>query len=255
MPGTVYFAAHRSAEDDAMLQLYSSRLVGVAQESNFNRQQDDVVTPFNDRQWTHVRAVWTFDLDRNILRLDKKDCNLWVPLNLKIRCKEINLQRLQQRTSGFLAWIDNLPEWGFASGHMVRVGGTSIVICQHAPHAITLIRKDFGKQMPSTPSLVDKDLTYLILLVQGFILYQINSGFKKYTEPKRLLNGMHFPSNEAIDVFLQATQTNTPTTPLHRLSVELQDIMLDKVSAGLIESARIGCLLDAGLVFRWRCGN
>ncbi|KAF1840530.1 uncharacterized protein K460DRAFT_349078 [Cucurbitaria berberidis CBS 394.84] len=353
LQGTVYFAARRSAEDDAMLQLYSSRLVGVARESTFDvlysriardwHQQDDVSTPSNDRRWTHVRTVWNFDLDGDILRLDKIDRNLWVPLSLirqrsitisdfepyeppptlakhalqsvysapcwRMRRKEIDLQRLQRRktfvsriladfafqwrhiicsrynnstfrrlayaivrivtldftveeatlsrpgTGGFLVWINNIPEWDFASGHIVRVGGTSIVICQHVPHAITLVRKDYAKRILSTPGSADKTLTYLILSVRELILYRINSEVERYTESKRLFDGTYPPSEEAIEILLQATQTNILTTPLHKLPIELQDAILDKVSAGPIESARVGCLLDAGSVFTWRSGK
>ncbi|KAF2279971.1 uncharacterized protein EI97DRAFT_491532 [Westerdykella ornata] len=353
LQGTVYFAARRFGEDDAMLlHLYSSRLVGAARESTFDvldsriapgrvwHQQDDVVTPFNDRRWSHVRAVWTFDLDGDILRLDKKDRNLWVPLELvrqrfitisdfkpyeppptlakhalqsvhpapcwRMRRKKIDLQRLERRKAfvsriladfafqwrhaclcivrivtldfsveeatlprqgnrDFLVWIDNLPEWDFATGHIVRAGGTSIVICQHAPHAITLVRNDFAKQIQSNPASADKSLTYLILSVWEVILYRINSElkryqglkrlFERYTEPKRLFDGTHPPSDEAIELLLPATQTSIPMAPLRRLPVELQDAILAKVSAGPIESARVGCLLDAGSVFTWRCGN
>ena len=94
-------------------------------------QQDDAVTPFNDRRWSHVQTVWTFDLDGDILRLEKTDCKLCLPLNLarqrsitisdfepykpppalakhtlqsvypavcwKMRRKEIDLQRLRRR--------------------------------------------------------------------------------------------------------------------------------------------------------------
>ncbi|KAL9097942.1 MAG: hypothetical protein Q9165_000268 [Trypethelium subeluteriae] len=312
LQGAVYFAAHRSAEDHAMLQLYSNTLIGLPRdgekvlmdvESTFDglysrvaqdwHQQDDVVTTFNDRRWSHVGAVWTFDLDGDILRLDKRDRKFWVPLNLvrqrvitisdfepyevpstlakhalqsvypvpcwKMRRKEIDLQRLQrhkafvsriladfafqwrhvlcgrynnstfrrlayaivriitldftveevtlsrQGTGGFLVWIGSLPEWGFASGHIVRVGGTSILI-----------------------------------------LYRINSELERYTEPKRLFDGTHPPSDEAIELLLQATQTSATTAPLRKLPVELQDAILDEVSEGPMESARIGCLLDAG---------
>jgi hypothetical protein len=306
-------------------------------------QQDDVVTPFNDRRWTHVGAVWTFDLDRDILRLDKKDYNLSVPLNLvrqrsitisdfepyelppilakhtlqsahaapcwTMRRKEIDPQRLQRRkalvskiladfafqwrhvlcgrynnftfrrlayaiirivtldftvkeatlprpgSSGYLIWIYNLPEWGFASEHIVRVGRTPILICQHTPHAVTLAREDFAKQVQSTTGLVDKSVTYLILSVRELIMYRINSENERYIEPERLFDGTYPPSDEAIDLLLQATQTSAPTTPLQKLPVELQDAILEKVSAGPIESARIGCLLNAGSVFSWRHGN
>jgi hypothetical protein len=174
-------------------------------------------------------------------------------ITLDFTVEEATLSR--QGIGGFLVRIDNLPEWGFASGHIVRVGGTSIVICQHAPHAVTLARNDFAKQMLSTPGLADKVLTYLILSVREFIMYRINSEVERYTEPKRLFDGTHPPSDEAIELLLQATQTSAPTSSLRKLPVELQNAILDKVSAGPIESARIGCLLDAGSVFTWRCGN
>jgi hypothetical protein len=44
-------------------------------------------------------------------------------------------------------------------------------------------------------------------------------------------------------------------TPLRGLPIELHDAILDEVSAEPIERARVGCLLDAGSVFTWRCGN
>ncbi|KAF1959988.1 hypothetical protein CC80DRAFT_314213 [Byssothecium circinans] len=353
LQGTVYFGAHRSAEDEDMLQMYSSKLVGVARESTFDvlysrvardwHQQDDVFTPFNDRRWTHVRSVWSFDLDHDILRLDKIDRNLRVPLNLvrqrpitisdfepceppptpakhtlqsiyparcwKMTPMDIDLHYLQRRKAfvsriladfafqwrhvlsgyynnftfrrlayaivrivtldftvqeatlsrpgigGFLVWIDNLPEWDFATGHIVRVGGTSIVMCQHAPHAATLIREDFGKQTLSTPGSAEKSRTYLILSVRELILYRMNRQLERYTEPRRLFDGTHPPSDDAIELLLQATQTSIPKSPLHKLPVELQDAIIDKVSAGPIESARVGCMLDAGSVFAWRSGN
>lgn len=163
--------------------------------------------------------------------------------------------RPRQGTGGFLVWIDNLPEWEPASGHIVRAGGTSIVICQHAPHAVALIREDFAKQIKSTPGSADKSFTYLILSVRELILYQINSELERYTEPKPLFDGTQPPSDEAIELLLEATQTSAPNSPLCKLPIELQDAILDKVSAGPIESARVSCLLDAGSVFAWRCGN
>jgi hypothetical protein len=39
------------------------------------------------------------------------------------------------------------------------------------------------------------------------------------------------------------------------LPIELQDAILAGVSAGPIERARMGCLLDAGSNFSWSCGG
>jgi hypothetical protein len=56
------------------------------------RQQTDIANPFHDRKCrcaeTHdahphsVQTIWTFDLDADILRFDKKDQNLAVPLHI-----------------------------------------------------------------------------------------------------------------------------------------------------------------------------
>ncbi|KAH6877671.1 hypothetical protein BKA58DRAFT_451489 [Alternaria rosae] len=328
IPGTFYFAAHRSAEDDAMLQLYSSRLVGVARESTFDVwysqvardwQQRDDLTPFNDRRWTHVGAVWTFDLDRDILRLDQRDRNLWVPLNLvrqrsitisdfepceppstlakhalqsiysarrpaafwKMRRKNVDLPRLQRRKAFvFRILADFAFQWRHVlcgrynnftfrrlANAIVRIVTLDFTVEEatiarqgigrylHTPHAITPIRNDFGKQIVSTPGSAENTSTYLILSVRELILFQISSEFEKYTEPMRLFDGIHPPSDETIELLLQATQTSAFTAPLHKLPIELQDAILDKVSAGPIESARVGCLLDAGSVFTWKYNN
>ncbi|PVI02626.1 hypothetical protein DM02DRAFT_653291 [Periconia macrospinosa] len=75
------------------------------------------------------------------------------------------------------------------------------------------------------------------------------------TKPKRLFDGTQPPSNEAIDLLLEATQTRPPTTLMHKLPIELQDMILNKVSAGPIESAKVGCMLNTGSVFTWKCGD
>jgi len=306
------------------------------------RQRDDIATPFNDRRWSHVESVWTFDLDGDILRLDKQGHRLWVPLDLirrqsismsdfkphdapltlakhsvqsvhsldcwKMKRKDIDMHNLERHKifvsriladfahqwrhvlcgryndytfrrlafaivsivtldftveevtrsragTGIMVWINSLPEWDFARGHIFRVGGVSIVICQHAPHAVTLIRNDFAKRRKHERVPANKSFTYLILSVRELILYRTNDQFHRCTEPTRLLDGIHPPSDEAVEILLQATQTRAPDSPLHKLPLELQDAVLDEVSAGPIESARVGCLLGIGSTFRWRCGN
>ena len=310
-------------------------------------QQDDIAHFFHDFRCVTVRTVWTFDLDGDILRFDKKGQNLCVPLNLvrqrsitisdfepyeppslpkqtlqsvisrpylKMRRKGLDLQSLERRQAfvcrvltdftfqwrhvlgsrynnstfrrlacaivrittldftvvevteprhgigGFLVWIHNLPEWEPFSGDIVRVGGTSIVICQHIPHAVSLIRQDFAKQSLSSQKdgssgTSEKGLTYLILSVREIVLYRIDSQDERYTKSERLFDGIHPPSDEAIKLLLEATQTITPTAPICKLPIELQDMILDKVSAGPIESAKVGCMLNIGSVFTWKSGD
>ncbi len=310
-------------------------------------QQDDVVHPFHDRRCVLIGTVWTFDLDDDVLRFDKKDHNLCVPLSLvrqrsltysdfesyepstpverplqsiyqppywKMRRNGLDSQRLGRHkafvcrmladfafqwrhilcgrynnstfrrlacaiiriatlnfnvveatlprpgTGGFLVSIHNLPEWEPFIGHIVRVGRTSIVISQHTQHAVTRIRDDFANQnrlaaKHGSSEISDNGLTYLILSVQEIILYRINTESERYTKPERLFNGVHPPSDEAIKLLLEATQSSAPTTLVHSLPIELQDMILDNVSKGPIECARVGCILNAGSVFTWKCGD
>lgn len=109
--------------------------------------------------------------------------------------------------------------------------------------------------MRGHPEISNESLTYLILSVREIILYQINAYTERYTKPERLFDGIHPPSDKTIKLLLEATQTKASMTPIHRLPVELQHMILNKVSAGPIESARVGCILDAGSVFTWKCGD
>ncbi|KAF2808676.1 uncharacterized protein BDZ99DRAFT_509235 [Mytilinidion resinicola] len=179
-------------------------------------------------------------------------------VTLDFEVEEVTLSR--RGIGGFLVWMNNLPEWGPFSGSIVRIGGASIVICQHIPHAITLIQKDFGKRVLTTLDhnlceTFPKTFTYLILSVQETILYRINKESRRYTKCERLLDDTHPPSYEAIELLLEAIQASAFMTPIHRLPVELQDMILDRVSAGPIESARVGCVLNAGSEFTWKCGD
>jgi hypothetical protein len=42
-----------------------------------------------------------------------------------------------------------------------------------------------------------------------------------------------------------------PQTRINKLPIELQDRILDHVSAGPVEAARLGCLLELGSQFAW----
>ncbi|KAI0543266.1 hypothetical protein GGR58DRAFT_15466 [Xylaria digitata] len=354
--GTVYYTARRYADDDGMVQLYSKSLLNVTRDSTFDtlysrvaskwHQQDDIVIPFNDRRQYHIKTVWIFDLDKDIIRFEKKDHHLQVPLHLvrdrsvtisdfkpfeapaplelefpsllsppywNIRPKGLDLELLGRRRAllsrifvdfafqwrhilcsqyndstfrklasaviriatldfkvtevttarqgigGYLVWIHNLPEWDPFNEHIIRAGGASIVISRHIPHAIALIQEDFSKTISNSVRTAlaspDESRTYLVLTVREIFLYRINSESVRYTKSKRLFDGYHPPSDEALDVLLQATQGSfpAPIDRLHRLPTELQDLILDNVSAGPIERARVGCMLSFGSNFTWRC--
>ncbi|KEZ46220.1 hypothetical protein SAPIO_CDS1106 [Scedosporium apiospermum] len=363
--GAIYFASGSTAEDEVMLRMYSRKLRDIERESTFDvvysrlgrrrnwRLQYDVVPPFQDPRHVHLKSIWTFDLDDDVLRLDKKDLNLQVPLNL-VRFRSITIAdfepyqpplarskhslqsvfvfprswtnmtrngvdrsqllrykalvpilladfvyqwrhvfggRYNNATFRRLAfaiikiatldfrveevtqprppiathfiWINDLPDWEPFSGDIVRVGGVSIVISQHIPHAVSLILKDFAKrnrqsaQDPQDPQnqLPGNSLTYLVFSVKEVILFRMSRQGERHSRTLRLFDGVEPPSDEAIDLLLEATQTSVPTTRLHHLPMELQDAAIRNVAAGPIESARVGCILNAGSVFTWRRNN
>jgi hypothetical protein len=76
------------------------------------------------------------------------------------------------------------------------------------------------------------------------MLFQIGSESERCLEPERLFDPPSSPSDAAIELLLAATQGRTYTSRLHQLAGELQDIILDHVSIGPIERARVGCLFE-----------
>ncbi|KAI1174447.1 hypothetical protein F4777DRAFT_385053 [Nemania sp. FL0916] len=159
---------------------------------------------------------------------------------------------------GFIIWLHNLPGWDAFKERVIPISGTStsVVMSRHIPHAIAMIRDHFAKTWNSGPDGCWEYRSYLILTVREVILYQINSDSPEiYTEPKRLFNGYDPPCQEAIQLLLEATYSGCDTTLIHQSPVELQDLILDNVSMGPIERARVGCILECGSRFAWRDKN
>ena len=172
----------------------------------------------------------------------------------------IEVTTSRQGMSGFLVWLDNLPEWNAFSGHIRRVGGVSIVISQHPQHATALIRDDYQNYIVSqarycSSTASEEHRTYLILTVREVMLYRINTESERCTEPRRLFDGSNPPSDAAMELLVKATHTKTSPTTLHQLPVELQGMILSHVSEGPIERARLGCLLNIGSSFTWQFGG
>ena len=101
---------------------------------------------------------------------------------------------------------------------------------------------------------------YMILSVKHIMLcHVIGPNSLKYTAPEPLFNGdsvIRPPSDLALDYLLWATASARPSisTPLQSLPIEVQDIILNFVSIGTVEAAKIGCLLGLGSPFSWKDG-
>ncbi|KAK7218354.1 hypothetical protein V2G26_006357 [Clonostachys chloroleuca] len=151
-------------------------------------------------------------------------CAIIKIVTLDFEVKEITAQR--QGIGGFLVWLNNLPEWEPFSGHIVRVGGASVVLSQHPCHTVHLIREDFQQYCVSKAEddmSVVGDRTYLVFSVREVSLYRMNSMSERCTAAERLFDGTLPPSDAAIDQLLQATLSASPVTTLRGLPTELQE--------------------------------
>lgn len=67
------------------------------------------------------------------------------------------------------------------------------------------------------------------------------------------MNGLTLPSPSAVKLLLQVLSPPWPPlrTPIHNLPLEIQDRILEHVSEGSVEAARLGCILGLGSPFTW----
>lgn len=158
---------------------------------------------------------------------------------------------LSEQSDGPLVCIHSLPEWKSFNEDIVRAGGVSFVICRHPRHAIALMREDRRR----SPVRHEDFRTYAVLSVRDFVIYRMDGDNERHTPAERFLDGSLPPSNAAIDQLLEATQIDGPKIALHKLPIELQDNILDNVSEGPIERAKVSCILDMGTPFTWKCGG
>ena len=136
-----------------------------------------------------------------------------------------------------------------------RSGGTTVILHQDLQTALK-ISKGEAKKSSKVMSLGNrtKQRTYLLLSVRHMLVCDADStGTLSYTAPTTLMDGLTPPSPSAINLLLQALSLSQPQpcTPVHNLPLEIQDRILEHVSEGPVEAARLGCVLDLGSPFIW----
>ena len=215
-------------------------------------------------QWRHILLS-----QYNHSTFRRLACAIVRIFTLDFRVKEIAHSRQGRR--GDLVSLHNLPEWDPFNGKIVRIGGISIVITQNLLHADEIVREDYSKRKLSDPDdslfttfkessveringICNETFTYLMFSIQEIRLCQFPENHNRnYTKPVRLFKDTICPSDEAIEFFLGAVQTGVCRTPINGLPIEVQDMILERLSAGPVEAARLGCLLNIGSNFTWRC--
>lgn len=157
--------------------------------------------------------------------------------------------------SSYVTVLD-VPSWEPYERHLFSIGGTTVVLHQDLQTALK-IAKDEAKESSRVMNPGDrtKQRTYLLLSVRHMLVCHVDSaGTFSYTAPITLMDGLTLPSPSAINLLLQALSPSRPPpprTPVHNLPVEIQDRILEFVSEGSFEAARLGCILGLGSPFPW----
>jgi hypothetical protein len=211
-----------------------------------------VLHDFNYK-WRHILRRQYNDLifrrlARAIIRIATMDFNI------------VEISSVLQRDRWFPVSTSDYPEWGPFDSHVVQIGRLSIVLSQDLASCLRIIREDFADQKwDHACELSCKDSserrTYLVVSVRHIVLCQMDHHALAYTRPEPLFDGKNPPSSEAIRLLLIATCCRFPRTPIHKLPLELQEMILRSVSPGNIEGARLGCLLNLGPPFSWKNGR
>ncbi len=141
---------------------------------------------------------------------------------------------------------------------MFHFGKIIVILDQDLENAMNLTQADANKQSVQGNGAANRAIPviYLLLSVRYLTLCTANGqGSIQYTAPAHLFNGVDSPSPEAIISLLPRISyafSPPPLTPIHKLPMELQSRILDNVSEGPIEAARLGALLELGSPFVWQ---
>lgn len=202
-------------------------------------------------QWRHILRS-----DYNIHTFRRLACAIVRIATMDFRVVEVDTPR--QGKGGHLVSVFRLPPWEPFDTDLLWIRSTRIVLTQDLDSAISLIRKDSasssvaGNAAEKTPA---HQLSYLVLSVRYIVLCRVVNNILEYSKPEPFLNGIDPPSKMAVRLLLLATAPHYQPTPLHDLPVEIQDMILHRVSVGPVEGAKAGCLLGLGAPFSWRSGN
>ena len=204
-------------------------------------------------QWRHV-----FRSRYKDITFRKLACAIVRILTLDFTVREITGGRTG---TGRVVWVADLPQWKPIPDHIIHFGLVSVFLCQHFAHAKTLIQDDFGNRRrqhrssnPSSSGCVQR--TYIVLSIREVFLYKTCTcgHATMYTKPERLFDGVDGPSKQGLGhlLMIASSTSYSVSSRLHSLPLEIQNIILDDVSLGRVESGRIGCLLALDTPFQWK---
>lgn len=151
--------------------------------------------------------------------------------------------------------VVDVPFWQPYERHLFSIGGTTVVLHQDL-HTALQIAKDEARESSRlmNPGERIEQRTYLLLSVRHMLVCYVDStGTFSHTAPTTLMDGLTPPPPSAMNLLLQTLSPSRPSprTPVHNLPLEIQDQILEHVSEGPVEAARLGCVLGLGSPFTW----
>ncbi|KAG0648620.1 hypothetical protein D0Z07_5310 [Hyphodiscus hymeniophilus] len=156
---------------------------------------------------------------------------------------------------GLYVTVLDLPCWEPYEHQLLSIGRTTIVLHQDLQTALKIAKGEARETLKVTnPGDRTEQRTYLLLSVRHMLVCHVGTtGIFSYTAPTTFMDGLTLPSPSAINLLLQALSPScsTPRTPIHDLPMEIQDRILEHVSEGPVEAARLGCILGLGSPFTW----
>ena len=168
--------------------------------------------------------------------------------------------RVDLHVNGRGPYIRNvqLPSWKPCEKHII-LGRTIVILDQDLENALALTKQHMREELESMRTgpkkSEDRPNIYLLLSVRHVILCRVDRcGNLSYCAPMPFLNGVDTLNSAATTLILQALTFAFPPAPhtkIHDLPIEIQDRILEGVSEGPIEAARLGCVLGLGSPFTW----
>jgi hypothetical protein len=207
-----------------------------------------ILSDFAD-QWRHIlRSSYA---ESTFRRLAKAVVSI---ATYDFRVDEVFMRQHISFRSFYVTVLD-VPSWEPYERHLFSIRGTTVVLHQDLQTALK-IAKDEAKENSKVMNPGDRteQRTYLLLSVRHMLVCHAGStGTFSYTAPITLIDGLTLPSPSAMNLLLQALSPSRPPprTPVHNLPLEIQDQILEHVSEGPVEAARLECILGLGSPFTW----
>jgi hypothetical protein len=153
-------------------------------------------------------------------------------------------------------WITDFPAWEpfLSATDIVLIGKVHVIICMSLEEGLSKAREHVAHQKLAGHAYRSgcDEPNYMILSIKQIMLCRIpNDDTLEYTNPELLLNGnsdAEYLPERALDYLIWGT-------PLQSLPIEVQDRVLDYVSAGGVAAKKTGCVLGIGTAFSWKCGS